>query len=142
MLGFVGASGLPGVVLPLISQSILLWQITLSRFVLGKRLALAQASRSLNCHPSYTAAHLNWIGVSVEEQQDLRPIKLAAFHVGLNLAADHSLTTVAQIVGALLVAAGVCGAAWPGSSDAVSQVPCTSPPCRSSCRSCCDHPLY
>lgn len=31
-----------------------------------------------------------------------------------------------QVAGALLVAAGVCGAAWPGNSGAVSQVPETA----------------
>lgn len=39
LLGFVGAARLPGVVLPLLSQTSLFWQVTLARFMLGKRLS-------------------------------------------------------------------------------------------------------
>ena len=46
LLGFIGASKLPGVVLPLLQQSMLLWQVALAYLVLNKRLAPVQARRS------------------------------------------------------------------------------------------------
>lgn len=49
VLGFLGAARLPGVVLPLISQSILLWQIALARIFLGRRLQLIQANVLPHC---------------------------------------------------------------------------------------------
>lgn len=42
LLGFVGAAKLPGVVLPLLSQTLLLWQVLLGRVLLRKRLSGAQ----------------------------------------------------------------------------------------------------
>lgn len=42
LLGFVGAANLPGVVLPLLSQTILLWQVLLAVTLLRKRLGAAQ----------------------------------------------------------------------------------------------------
>lgn len=42
LLGFLGAANLPGVVLPLLAQSILVWQVLLAVFVLKKRLGAAQ----------------------------------------------------------------------------------------------------
>ena len=42
VLGFIGASNLPGVVIPLLSQSVLIWQIAVGRVVLGKRLPAFQ----------------------------------------------------------------------------------------------------
>ena len=48
LLGFIGASKLPGVVLPLLQQSLLIWQVTLAYLVLNKRLDSVQV-RSLSC---------------------------------------------------------------------------------------------
>jgi len=45
VLGFVGAANLPGVVLPLLAQTILLWQVLLAVTLLRKRLGAAQASK-------------------------------------------------------------------------------------------------
>ncbi len=45
LLGFVGAANLPGVVLPLLSQTILLWQVLLAVTLLRKRLGAAQVGR-------------------------------------------------------------------------------------------------
>lgn len=42
LLGFLGAAHLPGVVLPLLAQSILLWQVLLAVTVLKKRLGAPQ----------------------------------------------------------------------------------------------------
>ncbi|PSC68097.1 CRT (chloroquine-resistance transporter)-like transporter [Micractinium conductrix] len=42
LLGFLGAANLPGVVLPLLSQTILLWQVLLAVTLLRKRLGAAQ----------------------------------------------------------------------------------------------------
>ena len=42
LLGFIGASKLPGVVLPLLQQSLLIWQVTLAYLVLNKRLDSVQ----------------------------------------------------------------------------------------------------
>eukprot|EP00887_Chlorella_sp_A99_P005100 scaffold25.g5100.t1 len=39
---FIGASGLPGVVLPLLSQTVLFWQVLLGYLLLGKTLAAPQ----------------------------------------------------------------------------------------------------
>ena len=47
LLGFIGASKLPGVVLPLLQQSLLIWQVTLAYLVLNKRLDSVQVSPSL-----------------------------------------------------------------------------------------------
>ncbi|KAL3138700.1 hypothetical protein ABBQ32_006454 [Trebouxia sp. C0010 RCD-2024] len=44
ILGFVGAAKLPGVTLPLLSQTIMFWQIGLGYLLLGKKLAPVQAS--------------------------------------------------------------------------------------------------
>ena len=51
LLGFIGASKLPGVVLPLLQQSLLIWQVTLSYLVLNKRLDSVQVSPGLLHHP-------------------------------------------------------------------------------------------
>ena len=52
LLGFIGASKLPGVVLPLLQQSLLIWQVTLAYLVLNKRLDSVQVhSLSRLCHP-------------------------------------------------------------------------------------------
>ena len=51
LLGFIGASKLPGVVLPLLQQSLLIWQVTLAYLVLNKRLDSVQVrGLSLLCH--------------------------------------------------------------------------------------------
>ena len=51
LLGFIGASKLPGVVLPLLQQSLLIWQVTLAYLVLNKRLDFVQVRRlSCLCH--------------------------------------------------------------------------------------------
>jgi len=42
LLGIIGASKLPGVILPLIGQTTLVWQVLLSRFYLRKRLTFPQ----------------------------------------------------------------------------------------------------
>lgn len=42
LLGFLGAANLPGVVLPLLAQTILLWQVLLAVTVLRKRLSVSQ----------------------------------------------------------------------------------------------------
>ncbi|PRW20703.1 TVP38 TMEM64 family membrane slr0305 isoform A [Chlorella sorokiniana] len=42
LLGFVGAARLPGVVLPLLGQTILIWQVLLATLVLKKRLGAPQ----------------------------------------------------------------------------------------------------
>eukprot|EP00884_Botryococcus_braunii_P005382 jgi/Botrbrau1/14845/Bobra.0278s0015.1 len=42
LLGFIGASRLPGVVLPLLAQSSLIWQIGFASTILGKKLAKVQ----------------------------------------------------------------------------------------------------
>ncbi len=47
LLGFIGASKLPGVVLPLLQQSMLLWQVGLAYLVLNKRLAPVQIGGAL-----------------------------------------------------------------------------------------------
>lgn len=44
LLGFAAAARLPGVLLPLLGQSILLWQVALGRLVLRKRLGVAQVA--------------------------------------------------------------------------------------------------
>lgn len=49
LLGFIGASKLPGVVLPLLQQSLLIWQVTLAYLVLNKRLDSVQVRVEL-CH--------------------------------------------------------------------------------------------
>ena len=50
LLGFIGASKLPGVVLPLLQQSLLIWQVTLAYLVLNKRLDSVQVSPRLPHH--------------------------------------------------------------------------------------------
>ncbi|CAK0779329.1 hypothetical protein CVIRNUC_004745 [Coccomyxa viridis] len=47
LLGFIGASKLPGVVLPLLQQSLLIWQVTLAYLVLNKRLDSVQIAGAL-----------------------------------------------------------------------------------------------
>ena len=42
LLSFIGAANLPGVVLPLLSQTVLFWQVLLATTVLGKRLGTMQ----------------------------------------------------------------------------------------------------
>lgn len=42
VLGFIGASKLPGVILPLLSQSVMFWNLTFSKFVLKKQLQWQQ----------------------------------------------------------------------------------------------------
>lgn len=42
VLGFIGASKLPGVLLPLLSQSVMFWNLTLSKFYLKKNLLWQQ----------------------------------------------------------------------------------------------------
>lgn len=50
LLGFIGASKLPGVVLPLLQQSLLIWQVTLAYLVLNKRLDSIQVGLSCLRH--------------------------------------------------------------------------------------------
>lgn len=50
LLGFIGASKLPGVVLPLLQQSLLIWQVTLAYLVLNKRLDSIQVGLLCHCH--------------------------------------------------------------------------------------------
>lgn len=54
LLGFVGAANLPGVVLPLLSQTILLWQVLLAVTLLRKRLGAAQVG-----------GRAGWLGLAV-----------------------------------------------------------------------------
>ena len=42
LLGLVGASKLPGVVIPLLSQTVLIWQIIVGKLVLGRDLPALQ----------------------------------------------------------------------------------------------------
>lgn len=42
ILGLIGAAKLPGVLLPILSQSFLFWQLTFSRIVLGKKFSFPQ----------------------------------------------------------------------------------------------------
>ena len=49
LLGFIGASKLPGVVLPLLQQSLLIWQVTLAYLVLNKRLDSVQVMMHYSC---------------------------------------------------------------------------------------------
>lgn len=44
LLSFIGATKLPGVMLPVLGQSIIFWQVLLATFVLGKRLDASQLS--------------------------------------------------------------------------------------------------
>ena len=54
LLGFIGASKLPGVVLPLLQQSLLIWQVTLAYLVLNKRLDSVQVRSIDHCSPNPT----------------------------------------------------------------------------------------
>ena len=42
LLGLIGASKLPGVVIPLLSQTVLIWQIIVGKIVLGRDLPAVQ----------------------------------------------------------------------------------------------------
>lgn len=42
LLSFIGAAKLPGVMLPLLGQSIIFWQVLLAIFILGKKLGVSQ----------------------------------------------------------------------------------------------------
>lgn len=47
VLGLVGASKIPGVVIPLLSQTVLIWQIVVGKIVLGRNLPAVQISGAL-----------------------------------------------------------------------------------------------
>lgn len=55
LLGFIGASKLPGVVLPLLQQSLLIWQVTLAYLVLNKRLDSVQVCSQCICSSRVTS---------------------------------------------------------------------------------------
>ncbi len=44
LLGLIGASKLPGVVIPLLSQTVLIWQIVVGKLVLGRNLPAVQVT--------------------------------------------------------------------------------------------------
>ncbi|KAK9843738.1 hypothetical protein WJX81_004492 [Elliptochloris bilobata] len=78
LLGFIGASKLPGVVLPLLQQTILLWQVSLGYLVLGKRLTPAEmAGAALVIAGVCTAAWPSGDGPSVFTQ--LSPLYTGIF---------------------------------------------------------------
>ena len=98
LLGFAGAANLPGVVLPLLSQTILLWQVLFAITLLKKRITATQASvwRGGVGHGAGGAAPAGRAVV-------LRPHRSAAI----------ALPRPLQFSGVFLVMAGVCLAAWP-----------------------------
>ena len=62
LLGFIGASKLPGVVLPLLQQSLLIWQVTLAYLVLNKRLDSVQVCALLRLRHLQHCESQTWRG--------------------------------------------------------------------------------
>ncbi len=107
LLGFIGASKLPGVVLPLLQQSLLIWQVTLAYLVLNKRLDSVQVTDH-----------------SCRRKHDILPVDSCRepwpYPVQHERAPDNvKLAFPVQIAGALLVVAGVVTAAWPNQGASV-----------------------
>lgn len=130
LLGFLGAANLPGgatllvravhpaaptckvqscshgagVVLPLLAQTILLWQVLLAVTVLRKRLSVSQASGSEAADNGCLLLHRGTLW-SVRRERENRP--------GLWWGHFQFFSSPAQVLGVGLVMGGVCLAAWP-----------------------------
>ena len=101
LLGFVGAAKLPGVVLPLLGQTVLIWQVLLASAVLKKRLGAAQvrACSALWWQP-------RWVQVP-------NAAMFLAYTFVAQTICDKPRCFVLQFLGVGLVLAGVCLAALP-----------------------------
>lgn len=95
---------LAGVLLPILSQTILLWQVLLAAIVLKKQLTPAQVRR--------TACGCTLHGAHAAQMRAGRPA--VAFPPGhVPGAKIKSMLLHMQVAGVCLVLGGVCLAAWP-----------------------------
>ncbi|KAK9809203.1 hypothetical protein WJX72_011262 [[Myrmecia] bisecta] len=82
LLGFIGAARLPGVTLPLLSQSMMLWQLLFAYLLLGKSLRPAQIAGALLVIAGVCAAAWpSQAGASVFQQ--VRPVFIVVFVISL-----------------------------------------------------------